>query len=97
MVLTSAARWASLGLDQAGSDRTHSAPACVGEPEEASGVGGAFQHCYFSKKERGEANATLFDVQTFSHTPVSKGVSIFSSGMMLLTAEYRPGFKSTFL
>lgn len=42
MVLTSAAQWAGMGLDQAGSDRTHSVLACVWEPERATGIREAF-------------------------------------------------------
>ncbi len=62
MSLTSAARWAGVGLDQTGSDPTHSVLACVWEPERASGIREAFLgDFYFSDSECNESHHTLFD------------------------------------
>lgn len=78
MSLTSAVRWAGVGLDQTGSDRTHSGFACVWEPERATGIREAFLGLYFSDSECNECHHTLFDVQTFSSKWVSRDSSIFS-------------------
>lgn len=63
MSLTSSARWAGVGLDQTGSDPTHSVLACASEPERATGIRERlFGDFNFSDSERDDSHHFLFDV-----------------------------------